>query len=109
MGDRSRGDCEQKQVFRRRGPHIVILRWMYLKGDLRPLADVILKGHEIDEAVLNALALMILEDDAVPASLRKERTAISTIGMAVGETPRAISIGFGPNVAGGMDQTQPSD
>jgi hypothetical protein len=51
----------------------VILRWMYLKGDLRPLADAILKGREIDEAVLNALALMILEDDAVPASL-KDRT-----------------------------------
>jgi hypothetical protein len=43
----------------------VILRWMYLKGDLRPLADAILKGHEIDKAVLNALALMIVEDDAV--------------------------------------------
>jgi hypothetical protein len=50
---------------------VVILRWMYLKGDLRPLADAILKRHEIDgEAVLNALALMILEDDAVPASLK---------------------------------------
>jgi hypothetical protein len=49
---------------------VVILRWMYLKGDLRPLADAISKGHEIDKAVLNALALMILEDDAVPASLK---------------------------------------
>jgi hypothetical protein len=48
----------------------VILRWMYLKGDLRPLADAILKRHEIDKAVLNALALMILEDDAVPANLK---------------------------------------
>jgi hypothetical protein len=48
----------------------VILRWMHLKGDLRPLADAILKGHEIDKAVLNALRLMILDDDAVPASLK---------------------------------------
>jgi hypothetical protein len=48
----------------------VILRWMYLKGDLRPLADAILKGYEIDKAVLNTLALMILEDDAVTASLK---------------------------------------
>jgi hypothetical protein len=51
----------------------VILRWMHLKGDLRPLADAILKGHEMDKAVLNALRLMILDDDAVPASL-KDRT-----------------------------------
>jgi hypothetical protein len=48
----------------------VILRWMYLKGDLRPLADAILKRYEIDKAVLNALALMVLKDDAVPASLK---------------------------------------
>jgi hypothetical protein len=50
----------------------VILRWMYLKGDLRPLANAILKGHEIDRVVLNALALMILEDDAVPAGLKDQ-------------------------------------
>jgi hypothetical protein len=50
---------------------VVIFRWMYLKGNLRPLAHAILKGQEFDEAaVLNVLALMILEDDAVPASLK---------------------------------------
>jgi hypothetical protein len=49
---------------------VVILRWMYLKGDLRTLDNEILKGHEIDKAVLNAFALMILGDDAVPASLK---------------------------------------
>jgi hypothetical protein len=50
---------------------VVILRWMYLKGDLRPLADAILKRHKIDdESVLFALALMVLEDDALPVSLK---------------------------------------
>jgi hypothetical protein len=37
---------------------ITLLRWLH-HGDLRPLAAVITEGHEIDQAVLNALAMMI--------------------------------------------------
>jgi|SRR5215813_5976275 len=38
-----------------------ILRWMY-QGDLRPLADAIIQGYVIDEAVLNLLARLILDE-----------------------------------------------
>src|SRR5262249_8645629 len=48
----------------------VILRWMYLKGDLRPLADAIIERHEIDEAVLNCLAAMIFDDKALPNGMK---------------------------------------
>jgi hypothetical protein len=37
---------------------ITLLRWLH-HGNLRPLAAVIAEGHEIDQAVLNALAMMI--------------------------------------------------
>ena len=42
-----------------------ILRWMW-HGDLRPLAAAIMEGHAFDEAVLIALALMILDSDQQP-------------------------------------------
>jgi hypothetical protein len=42
----------------------VILRWMYL-GKLEPLMDSILKRQSLDQAVLNALAYMIADDDKV--------------------------------------------
>jgi hypothetical protein len=48
----------------------VMLRWMHF-GDLRPLADAIRKGLEIDKTVLNLLAMMIVEDGILPASLKK--------------------------------------
>jgi len=48
----------------------VIMRWMYLKGDLRPLAYAILVGHEIDRGVLNMLAAMVFTDKDLPASLK---------------------------------------
>ena len=39
----------------------VVLRWMWL-GDLRPLAAEIIAGRTLDQAVLNLLATMILDD-----------------------------------------------
>jgi hypothetical protein len=48
----------------------VILRWMYLKGDLRPLADAIIQGREIDQAVLNCLAAMIFDDKTLPDGVK---------------------------------------
>jgi hypothetical protein len=48
----------------------VIMRWMYM-GDLRPLADAILVGHEIDQGTLNMLAAMVFDDDTLPASLKE--------------------------------------
>ena len=44
---------------------VVILRWMYLSGDLRPLADAILKKQKFDDVALFALACMILDDERV--------------------------------------------
>ena len=50
---------------------VVILRWMYLKGDLKPLADAILRNHDIDPVVLFGLAAMVFDDDTLPASLKE--------------------------------------
>jgi hypothetical protein len=41
----------------------VILRWMHF-GDLRPLADAILKEQKFDEAALISLAFMILDNQS---------------------------------------------
>jgi hypothetical protein len=49
----------------------VILRWMYLKGDLKPLADAILKDHDFDRAVLIGLAAMVFDDNTLPTSLKE--------------------------------------
>jgi hypothetical protein len=49
----------------------VILRWMYLKGNLDPLADAILKDQVFDRAVLIGLAAMVFEDNTLPASLKE--------------------------------------
>jgi hypothetical protein len=49
----------------------VILRWMYLKGDLRPLADAILRNHDFDPAVLIGLAAMVFDDHTLPECLKE--------------------------------------
>jgi hypothetical protein len=51
---------------------VVIARWMHLKGDLRPLADAILKGYEIDRGTLNFLAWMTFDDKELPESLKDD-------------------------------------
>jgi hypothetical protein len=48
---------------------IVILRWMG-HGDFRPLIAAIDAGHNLDKAVLNALALMLEGDKRFPARLQ---------------------------------------
>ena len=50
---------------------VVILRWMHLKGDLKPLADAILRNHGIDPVVLFGLAAMVFDDNTLPASLKE--------------------------------------
>jgi hypothetical protein len=49
----------------------VILRWMHLKGDLKPLADAILRNQDFDQAVLIGLAAMVFDDNTLPASLKE--------------------------------------
>jgi hypothetical protein len=44
---------------------------MYLKGDLKPLADAILKDHDFDRAALIGLAAMVFDDNTLPASLKE--------------------------------------
>jgi hypothetical protein len=55
-----------------------LLRWLH-HGDLRPLAAIIAEGHEIDQAVLNALALMI-SPERFPDAPRFRIKAVPTRG-----------------------------
>jgi hypothetical protein len=48
---------------------VVILRWMW-HGNFKPLIAAIDAGHNLDKAVLNALALMLEGDEKFPVRLQ---------------------------------------
>lgn len=50
----------------------VLLRWMYF-GDLRPLADAIMKEQSFDDAALISLALMIRDSEDLPFRIETKR------------------------------------